>query len=399
LHSYQLSSVAIEVPSFIHSSDLQIGMPFKFLKRDSAIEMMKADRLDSLNSIGKEAKSRGAEFVLIAGDLFDSSLTSRPLVEKVCQSISRFPCDVYVLAGNHEWKDSNSNILESDLFLKQAPGNLKVLQPGINPISDDTEIFAVPVTGTHNQQEIIDSGLSQIPKSKNKFRILAMHGQLDSIMPLSQAKIRIETIKELLDSGQVDYVALGDRHSTTNCLYPDLMQDVMTDRVFYSGAPEPTDFNEQHQGNILSVTINAENCVVELLPIGRWNFESIGSANSPFKLENDTNLSHLFEKWKANGGDRKIVKLYFESYLEVSKLIELQTILEELDETYFARFYQADSNPANRVPAEVDESDKNPLGLNGFVLETYNALHESARRGDEVAMEALSIIHRTALEL
>ena len=43
------------------------------------------------------------------------------------------------------------------------------------------------------------------------------------------------------------YVALGDRHSTTNV--------GTTGRVYYAGAPEPTDYDETDPGNVLIATL------------------------------------------------------------------------------------------------------------------------------------------------
>ena len=55
--------------------------------------------------------------------------------------------------------------------------------------------------------------------------------------------IGLERLEEKIRAGMIHYVALGDRHSTT---------DVgATGRVWYAGAPEPTAYVETDPGNVL----------------------------------------------------------------------------------------------------------------------------------------------------
>ncbi len=62
----------------------------------------------------------------------------------------------------------------------------------------------------------------------------------------------------------IHYAALGDRHSVTKL--------GSTGRVWYSGTPEVTDFDEQDSGKALVVEVDAVACRVEPVPIGRWRF-------------------------------------------------------------------------------------------------------------------------------
>ena len=68
--------------------------------------------------------------------------------------------------------------------------------------------------------------------------------------------IALERLEERISAGLIHYVALGDRHSTTNV--------GTTGRVYYSGTPEPTDYDETDPGNVLIVHLSADRVDVDV---------------------------------------------------------------------------------------------------------------------------------------
>ena len=358
---------------------------------------MKSDRIEAFGSIKNIVDSDNLQFVLVCGDLFDSSIIDEPTIIQTCNKVKEIQKNVYVLTGNHEWKDTNTNILESELFLKHKPNNLIVLHPGINEIDADVEIFAVPLTGTSNQNEVFEL-LDQLPEPSNKVRILALHGQVDKVMPLGATIVKLDTLVDLLDQGRVDYIALGDRHSTRDCQGTDEIQKGMTGRIFYSGAPEPTDFDEINQGYVLKVTLDKKSINVDPIKVGKWKFVRFGAPQNRLSIDHEQDIRKLFDEWKAESSLKTTVKIYCEKYLDITKLSEFEANVAEFHENYFASFIESESNPVNRVPLDVDSSKLNPLNLSGFMLETYREIRERASAGNEVALEALKIIHRLELK-
>ena len=383
---------------FIHTSDLQIGMPFiKQLGKSGSIQSMKSDRIEAISSIRNLVDSGNLDFVLVCGDLFDSSIIDEPTIIQTCNKINEIQKNVYVLAGNHEWKDTNTNILENELFLKHKPKNLIVLQPGINEVNADVEIFAVPLTGTHNQMEVFEL-LNQVPSPSNKVRILALHGQVDRVIPMGATLIKMETLLNLLNQGRVHYVALGDRHSTRDCEGTDEIQKGMNGRIYYSGAPEPTDYDEINQGYVLKVSLDLDSINVDPVKVGKWKFIRVGTPSDRIVIDDKQDLKKLFDSWKSESSLKTAVKIYCAKYLDIAKLSEFEANVSEFHDSYFASFKESEKNPVNKVPLEVDSSEINPLNLSGFMLETYQEIREKASSGNEFALEALKILHRLELQ-
>jgi len=48
------------------------------------------------------ANSEGAEFVLVAGDLFEDNAIDRILIQKTADILTRFNGPVYLIPGNHD---------------------------------------------------------------------------------------------------------------------------------------------------------------------------------------------------------------------------------------------------------------------------------------------------------
>ena len=96
-------------------------------------------------------------------------------------------------------------------------------------------------------------------------RILLAHGQLTS---LSGGMSDVPTIDQTaleaaVADGRLQYVGLGDRHSTTR----------VTDRIWFSGTQEVTSPEEDAPGNVLKVTIGqgATDIQVEPVRVGAWH--------------------------------------------------------------------------------------------------------------------------------
>jgi hypothetical protein len=129
------------------------------------------------------------------------------------------------------------------------------------------------------------------------------------------ASIGVTSAEAAIRDGRIGYLALGDRHSTT---------DVgSTGRIWYAGAPEPTDYDEIASGNVLVVTLApAGRPTVEVVRTGSWRFERP-------RFELDGGLGEL-RAWldalpeKA----RTIVKLTLVGTIPLAVRTELDELLE-----------------------------------------------------------------------
>lgn len=272
----------------------------------------------------------------------------------------------------------------------------------MNPVDEYFEIFALPVLGTNGQEDPLNRLPDNLEKSK-KHRILALHGQVDSVIGLAgrgadhkSDEISFKKLQTLTDSGLFDYVALGDRHSTTDVTDIDAEFTERTGRIFYSGAPEPTDFDEKNQRNILVVDVGGSIPKVEAVRVGDWTFERVGSPQRPVKIHSRDDLDRFIEVWSKREDEKTAVKLYLQKYYALADDIHRATVFDEFNENRFAHFREAKSSLEFTPKNDFSPGDENPLKLNGYLLETYSELLTKARSDDAVARRALETLTRLA---
>ena len=82
--------------TFIHTADWQLGKPFARLDDFSTRVRLQQERISVLHRIADAVTARNADFVLVAGDLFDSTTVTRTIVSEACSAIGRMGVPVYV---------------------------------------------------------------------------------------------------------------------------------------------------------------------------------------------------------------------------------------------------------------------------------------------------------------
>ena len=73
--------------TFIHTADWQIGKPFAGIADAHKRALVQQERIEAIKRIGRVAQENRAEFVLVAGDLFDSPSADRGTVSAACSGI------------------------------------------------------------------------------------------------------------------------------------------------------------------------------------------------------------------------------------------------------------------------------------------------------------------------
>jgi len=381
---------------FIHTADWQIGKTFHGF-RDFSRESMSKARLDVIDAIAEYANdsSNGIDFVLVCGDMFETPRVATKIVEKTLKRIEKIQKPVYVIAGNHEWNGSEY-IFESKFFIDNLPPRLVVLPAGVHKVVNDSgnlicEIVAAPREGKQDGVDVVKARLDLLQPATN-IRVLAGHGAVDSIVYTGERKdtIALAPIEAAINEEKIHYVALGDRHSTT---------DVGSSGVvWYSGAPEPTDFNEDPNGqrNILEVEINpGSKAVVKPIEVGKWEFICLGKPKDQYQLrsvQDLEDLASLIEKIKRPS--QTFVKIYLDSVLDIESDLRRQSLFDEWENDTLGGFKTSDSSLG--ASREINPlTDSIPSGLSGYALNAYEELKLLAMSDDEqaeIAMEALKLL-------
>src|SRR5882757_5058916 len=87
---------------FIHTADWQLGKPFAGVDDAGKRAVLQNERFAAIKRLGELAKERAADFVLVAGDIFDSHRPTKATVAAACGAIGSIGIPVYAIPGNHD---------------------------------------------------------------------------------------------------------------------------------------------------------------------------------------------------------------------------------------------------------------------------------------------------------
>jgi DNA repair exonuclease SbcCD nuclease subunit len=375
---------------FLHTADWQLGMTRHFLAGD-AQPRYSAARRDAVAGLGALAAEVGAEFVVVAGDVFEHNQLAPQVIGQSLEAMRAIGIPVYLLPGNHDPLDASS-VYTGALFTAERPDNVTVLdRAGVHEIRPGLEIVAAPwrskAPTTDLVAEVLE-GLTPQPVT----RILVAHGGVDVLDPDRDkpSLIRLAGLEDALARGAIHYAALGDKHSLT--------QVGAGGRVWYSGSPEVTNFDdvESDPGHVLVVDIDdsdAQHITVEPRDVGRWRFVTLHRRVDDGRdiADLDLNLDLMTEK------DRTVVRLALTGSLTVTDRAALDACLDRYARL-FAQLRTWDSHTELAViPADGEFTD---LGIGGFAAAAVDELVATAREGDTPeaadAQAALGLLLRLA---
>ena len=119
---------------FLHSADWQLGMTRHFLE-DEAQARFTAARIEVIGAIGALAAEQGCSFVVVGGDVFESSQVERQVVVRALDTMkATLGVTFYLLPGNHDPLDAAS-VFRSRTFLDNCPPNVVILEDAVPCLS------------------------------------------------------------------------------------------------------------------------------------------------------------------------------------------------------------------------------------------------------------------------
>lgn len=319
--------------TFIHTADWQLGKPYQRIKDPENRARLQNERFDVLKRISQAVHTHKAQFVLVAGDLFDSPSPVKRTVARACEAIGQMKVPVLVIPGNHDYGGPGS-LWEQPFFLSQreqlAP-NLHVLLSQEPFILDSAVIFPAPLLRRHDHADPtlwIRTAFESPSFPTELPGIVLAHGSVQGFESAQddddeEAKglNRID-LTRLPESG-IDYIALGDWHGTKQ----------ITTHAWYSGTPEIDRFPkgaDNDPGNILIVQASrgAAPQVEKLTTRGlRWNqFSQHFSEDLAFDAFQAELETHIGE-W----GQESLLKLSLDGSLGIDTSQRLVELLEGLE--------------------------------------------------------------------
>jgi DNA repair exonuclease SbcCD nuclease subunit len=374
---------------FVHTADWQLGMTRHFLAGE-AQPRYSAARRDAVAGLGALAAEVGAEFVVVAGDVFEHNQLAPQVISQSLEAMRAIGIPVYLLPGNHDPLDASS-VYTSALFTSECPANVRVLdQAGVHEVRSGLQIVAAPWRSKAPETDLVADVLDGLP-ADGVTRVLVAHGGVDVLDPdpTKPSLIRLAGLADAVARGVVHYVALGDKHSVTEV--------GSSGRVWYSGSPEVTNFDdvEPDPGHVLIVDVDETDpqhaISVMTRRVGRWRFVTLRRQvdNSRDVADLDVNLDLMADK------DRTVLRLALIGSLTVTDRAALDACLDKYSRLFASLRVWDSHSDLMVIPADGEFSD---LGIGGFAAAAVDELVETARTGDaetaDDAQAALALLLR-----
>ena len=238
----------------LHAADFHLDAPFAALTVEQARQRRAEQRL-LLDSLADTAIERGADLVLLSGDLLDSGQTYRETALALASALGRIPAPVLIAPGNHDFYTTSSlyaaafwpkNVLifrESRLQSVDLPACTVYGAAFTAPFRDDS-----PLAGF------------RAPHG-DKPAVMLLHGDVEGTG--RYCPIRREDIA----ASGLTYLALGHIHACSG------LQKEGAVSWAYPGCPEGRGFDELGDKGALWVTIDGGAVTADFLPLARRRYE------------------------------------------------------------------------------------------------------------------------------
>lgn len=357
-----------------------------FLSNDAQARYSQA-RLDSIREIAHLAAQEDCAFVVVAGDIFESNHCDNRTLLVTLDSLAEFRVPVFLVPGNHDPVNAGS-VYQSQRFIDKLPKNVYVF--GRSHLFDLPEANAVIIGAPWLTKRLLSDPLDESYKYLNQTReqrtILVGHGIIDTLNPdpSNPAIISLTKLEALINNGFIDYVALGDRHSTTSV--------GSTNRIWYSGTPVATDYDEIDPNNILLVELSSNDLIVTPKTIGTWHF-----VKKVFEISSSIDLNRVEEFLsELPNKPTTIVKFGFRGTVSIESKARLESILSDASELIGALEVSERQSDLVIIPDQLDLAQ---INLVGYAAQTFEELYNLASTNgpeSQKAQRALALFYRLA---
>lgn len=248
---------------FIHAADFHLDAPFRALSPELAAERRQEQR-DLLLRLAQYCWDEDADFLLLAGDLFDAQSQYRETLETVLRVMEQIAIPIFLSPGNHDYYHSGSRYAST-----KFPSNVHIFQTfsiQAVPLVEKNAViygnaFCAPTTTAHPLANF------HAPQD-GRYHIAVLHGELD--MPASHCAPILQA--EIAQSG-LHYLALGHVHRRTELLHAG------GSAYAYAGCAVGRGFDETGEKGCYALTLDDSGISARFLPLGGRRYESLELAS------------------------------------------------------------------------------------------------------------------------
>jgi exonuclease SbcD len=294
---------------------------FKFIHTaDIHLKNINDDAYDTFVKIISLTKNKNIDFLLIAGDLFDSANPDKHLVDKVKELFEFINnCRVLITPGNHD-----PLVYNSPYLAEEWPENVFIFKEKLSFVTLGNIRFYGRAFTSHFEE---DSLLAKIKLDGSYANILIMHGEVTTSSMYNPIP------KNLLDEIGFDYCALGHVHKPiANAAYT------------FPGTPEGRGFDEIGELGIVVGYIEKGDVNTKFYPISKKRYV-IKELDITNLISHDAILSRINEECTSSKDHYRIilkgtVKTSPDTKVLESVLSPYYAHMEIIDETVMSIDYE-----------------------------------------------------------
>ncbi|MBC2681899.1 metallophosphoesterase family protein [Corynebacterium anserum] len=393
---------------FLHTSDWQLGMPAHFLGEESRIRFAEA-RLNGVERIFSVASEQGCQAIVVAGDVFDDNLLQPEVYRRAMDVLGHAPVPVFLLPGNHDPLDAASIYNNPDfeaLGAATGDGAPVIVLRDTHPVrvseelGDSVRIIGAPLKSKRASTDLVAHAVAETEQNygsaeAGEIRILVGHGAVATFGDdFNLSAIDVGRATQACDQRIVDYIALGDTHSTTR------LNEAGT--VWYSGAHEVTAYREPNGGGethsgyalVVDITVDEEAAshpaTVDVAEhrTGQWTFVAMDA-----DVNSRADAEAFVERLRAVENKRHTaIKYALRGTVDLTTSGWLEDTIGGLAPG-FAALYERRRCMDLHVAPDMDELSSMHVG-GGYMQHAAEELAERATNKDTEAGDALRLLFR-----
>lgn len=364
---------------FLHTADWQIGKSFAYIDKDQEV-FLRTQRIETVRKIGKIASDNKVDFVLVAGDVFDSNLVEFKTLRQTFSAMAdTFQGKWFLLPGNHDsaetisvWTTLRQNCSSENIIILDKPK--PYLFKDLNCV-----ILPAPLQRRHDMRDLTE-WFDDYKSEPGVIRLGIAHGSMSNRLQVrGEAPNNIADTRA--DTARLDYLALGDWHGTME----------IGPRTYYSGTPETDRFRDNDPGNVLIVKIAESGAKPEVETLRSGHYLWLQHDQNIFAADDIESVRNML-----NATGESLNKILLRLKLTGTVNLENRALIKsELDKLEADLFYINLDDQA--LLAEPTADDLDEIDRSGFVRHAVNELvtmaKDEANPEKDAARLALQILY------
>ena len=360
--------------TLIHTADWQLGRRFGNVPGDAGA-VLHEQRIETVKQIARLAQERGADAVLVCGDVFDANTVFDQTIRRALNALDSFTGDWVFIPGNHDAALADSVWNRADRIGK--PDNAHFLLRNEEPLllKNDTLAILPAVLERRHEADDLTEWFDRAETPAGAIRVGIAHGSVRELLPDSEAPNPIAA--DRAKTAKLDYLALGDWHGTFK----------VNDLTWYAGTPEPDRFKSNDPGNVLVVEIERPDAMPSIKKIAVGHYVWRETEFNVHSAEDIAALERALEELSSDPA-KLLVRLKVEGVVTLALREQLREKLEEWGARL--RYLEVDDR---ELIAKPSDDDLDRIDRGGFVRTAVERLRRQATDPDnserEIANAAL----------